>query len=69
MIYEVRWKILNDAQQHRSPHHLSTADATDYACALLDRTAVSEISIVDSGGQTVIRMPEIARCHAAKKTR
>lgn len=69
MIYQVRWRPLSDDQQHRSPHHLSTADATDFACALLDRTAVSDIWIVDSGGQTVIRMPEIARCHRAKKER
>lgn len=69
MIYEVRWRPLNDDQQHRSPHHLSTADATDFACALLDQTAVFDIWIVDSGGQTVIRMPEIARHRQAKKGR
>jgi hypothetical protein len=67
MIYEVRWRPLNDDRQHRSPHQLSTADATDFACALLDHTAVFDIWIVDSGGQTVIRMPEIARRRQARK--
>lgn len=69
MIYEVRWRALNDDQQHRSQNHLSTAEATDFACALLDRTAVSDVWIVDGGGQTVIRMPEIVHSHHAKKGR
>jgi len=69
MIYQVRWRLLNDDQQHRSSHHLSTADATDFACSLLDRTAVSDIWIVDGSGQSVVRMPEIARCHRMRKER
>jgi hypothetical protein len=69
MIYQVRWKLLNEDRQYRSSHHLSTADATDFACALLDRTAVSDIWIVDGSGLSVIRMPEIARCHRGKTAR
>lgn len=66
MIYQVRWTLPNHDQQHRSPHHLSTADAMDFACALLDQMAVSDIWIVDSSGQKVISMPEIARCQRTK---
>ena len=67
MIYQVRWRLPNDDRQHRSSHHLSTADATDFACTLLDQTAVSDIWIVDGSGQSVIRMPEIARYRRTKK--
>ena len=69
MIYQVRWTLPNQDEQHRSSHHMSTTDATDFACRLLDRAAVSDIWIVDSSGQSVIRMPEIARCHRMKKDR
>ena len=69
MIYEVRWRPLHDDQQHHSQHLLTTAEATDFACALLDDSAVADVWIVDSGGQTVIRMPEIARRHRARLQR
>lgn len=69
MIYQIRWRLPNDDGQHRSSHHLSTADAMDFACALLDRTAVSDIWIVDGSGQSVIRMPEIARHRRTRKER
>jgi len=67
MIYRVRWRPLNDAQDHLSRHYLSTADATDFACTLLDQTAVDDIWIVDGSGQSVVRMPEIVRYWRIKK--
>lgn len=61
MIYQVRWKRPNDEREYSSSLHLSTADATDFACRLLDEMAVSDVWIVDGSGQGVVRMPEIAR--------
>jgi hypothetical protein len=69
MIYHVRWRPLDDEREYNSRHHLSTAEATDFACAVLDQMAVSDIWIVDGSGQQVIRMPEIARYCRAKKAR
>ena len=69
MIYQVRWKRPNDEREYSSSLHLSTADATDFACRLLDEMTVSDIRIVDGSGQGVIRMPEIARHRRARTAR
>lgn len=67
LIYSVRWRSAKDELEHESGHHLSTTEATDFACAVLNQTTVSEISIVDGSGHQVIRMPEIIRYWRIKK--
>jgi len=47
--------------EYKSSNHLSTTEATDFACSVLDQMNVSDISVVDGGGQQVVRMPEIIR--------
>jgi hypothetical protein len=61
MIYNVRWKSVDDDQEFRSHDHPSVSLAMEFACALLGQMAVSEISVVDDGGQRVMMLPEITR--------
>ena len=61
MIYSVRWRATSDEIEYRSSNHLSTAEATDFACSVLDQMEVSDIAVVDGGGQKVVGMPEIIR--------
>ena len=61
MIYRVRWRPLRDEREQNSRDHPSISEAKDFACAILDQTPVSDISIVDGSGHQVMRMPEIAR--------
>lgn len=69
MIYCVRWRSAKDEVEYSSANHLSTTEASDFACTVLDQMTVSDISIVDSvSGQQVIRMPEIMRYCRLKKT-
>ncbi len=67
MIYCVRWRSAEGEREYSSGHHLSTAEAADFACTVLDQMTVSDISIVDGSGHQVVRMPEIIRyCHLKK---
>jgi hypothetical protein len=61
LIYSVRWRAASDEIEYKSSNHMSTTEATDFACSVLDQMNVSDISVVDGGGQQVIRMPEIIR--------
>jgi len=61
LIYSVRWRSAKDELEHKSGNHLSTTEAIDFACAVLNQAAVSEISIFDGGGHQVMMMPEIIR--------
>jgi hypothetical protein len=68
LIYCVRWRSAQDEREYSSGHHLSTKEATDFACTVLDQMTVSDISIVDGSGHQVMRMPEITRYCQLKKT-
>jgi hypothetical protein len=61
LIYSVRWRSAKDELEHKSDNHLSTTEAIDFACAVLNQTVVSEISILDGSGHQVMMMPEIVR--------
>lgn len=67
VIYSVRWRLSKDELEHKSDNHLSTTEATDFACAVLNQTTVCEISVVDGSGHQVMRMPEIIRYWRLKK--
>jgi hypothetical protein len=68
LIYCVRWRSAKDEVEYNSGNHLSTSEATDFACTVLDQMTVSDISIVDGNGNQIVRMPEIMRYCRLKKT-
>jgi hypothetical protein len=68
VIYSVRWRASSDEIEYTSKNHLTTTEASDFACSVLDQMTVSDISVVDGGGQQVIRMPEIIRYWHHRKT-
>ena len=69
MIYQVRWKPVGDETEYTSRTHMSTQEAAEFACVLLAQMEVSDIWIVDGGGQRVMMMPEIVQLGRSRQER